>query len=225
MFVPMDHAVEAILSPFYAAWKEAFRTPGALPLTATGERHVGAEASDRKVFIDFVPGLRLPDLLAETTERLFDYLAAFSATCIREFERASGSSRPTDLMGISGGRERAVLRITHYPSAFREVVGNAHADIDLLTLLPPATARGLQILGDDGWREMDVPNDAVLVLSGEILEILGGPPAVVHRVVSPGAERISASFFLNARPDLLLPSGDAVANIMKMRIEEIRAPR
>jgi isopenicillin N synthase-like dioxygenase len=118
-----------------------------------------------------------------------------------------------------------VLRITFYPSdSGREIANYPHKDIDLITLLPRATEPGLQMALQAGWREIQIDADSVIVLSGEMLELLGGPPAELHRVVG-SKERISASFFVNASPDELLPNGAKAGAVLKNRLKMMNGTR
>lgn len=74
---------------------------------------------------------------------------------------------------------------------------------------------------DDGWREIQIDADSVVVLAGEILEMMGGPPAELHRVVG-NRERMSVSFFVNASPEELLPNADRAGCVLKERLGTVR---
>jgi isopenicillin N synthase-like dioxygenase len=118
-----------------------------------------------------------------------------------------------------------VLRITHYPGqSSLAIVNHPHKDIDLLTLLPRATAPSLQIMSNYGWREVQTNEDAVIVLGGEMLQLLGGPVAEVHRVMAT-EERLSVSFFVNASPDERLPDGELARAVLEGRLRIVRGSR
>ena len=58
-----------------------------------------------------------------------------------------------------------------------------HADINLITALPRATAPGLQVKTDDGWVDAVAPEGKVIINTGMMLEVLvqrrdpaGDPP-------------------------------------------------
>lgn len=75
-----------------------------------------------------------------------------------------------------------------------------HADINLITALPRASARGLQVRTVDGWVDVEPPPGCVVLNTGLMLERLtnGIIPSGHHRVVAdPGqrAERLSVVQF------------------------------
>lgn len=81
----------------------------------------------------------------------------------------------------------------------------AHADINLITALPRASAPGLEVRVEDSWVPASPPEKRVILNTGLMLERLsnGLIPAGWHRVVAPpGAqgERLSVVQFCHARP-------------------------
>ncbi len=80
-----------------------------------------------------------------------------------------------------------------------------HTDLAMLTLIPPATAPGLQILTASGdWIDQPVLPDAILVNTGNTLRTWVNDQyiATPHRVLpSVDVERYSAIFFLYPRLD------------------------
>jgi isopenicillin N synthase-like dioxygenase len=104
-----------------------------------------------------------------------------------------------------------LTRAIHYPPmtnapATGYVWADAHTDINLVTALPRATDRGLQLLTDDGWRDVVPPAGHVVMNSGMMLERLsnGSIPAGRHRVVAgedgAAAERFSVVQFCHPAP-------------------------
>ncbi len=92
-------------------------------------------------------------------------------------------------------------RAIRYPSmadapSADHVWADAHADINLITALPRATAKGLQVETADGWIDAVPPDGHMIVNTGLMLERVtnGTIPSGIHRVVAdpdnPG-ERIS----------------------------------
>ena len=59
------------------------------------------------------------------------------------------------------------------------------------------------------------------MLAGEMLELMGGPTAEVHRVVGD-RERLSVSFFVNASPDERLPDGEVAGAVLEQRLRMVR---
>jgi isopenicillin N synthase-like dioxygenase len=105
-------------------------------------------------------------------------------------------------------------RALHYPPMAAAPPGGhvwaaPHADINLITALPRATAPGLQVRVNGNWVEALAPDGRVIVNSGLMLEQLsnGRIPAGWHRVVAPeGADggRLSVVQFCHPRPSTLL---------------------
>jgi isopenicillin N synthase-like dioxygenase len=101
-------------------------------------------------------------------------------------------------------------RAIRYPPMAQAPVGGhlwaaPHADINLITALPRATAPGLQVLVDGAWVEALPPPGRVILNTGLMLERLsnGLIPAGWHRVVAPEGcleERLSVVQFCHARP-------------------------
>ena len=89
------------------------------------------------------------------------------------------------------------------------VWAGAHADINLITALPRATARGLQVEVDGTWIDAVPPDDHVIINTGMMLERLtnGRVPSGMHRVVAdpeqPG-QRLSVVQFCHPAPWAML---------------------
>lgn len=84
-----------------------------------------------------------------------------------------------------------------------------HGDINLITALPRATARGLQVKVDDGWVDATPPDGAVIINTGIMLERLtnGVIPIGWHRVVADPdytGQRYSVVQFCHPRPWTIL---------------------
>lgn len=89
------------------------------------------------------------------------------------------------------------------------VWAGAHADINLITALPRATARGLQVEVDGRWIDATPPDGHVIINTGLMLEHVtnGVIPPGMHRVVAdpdqPG-QRISVVQFCHPAPWTIL---------------------
>jgi isopenicillin N synthase-like dioxygenase len=107
-------------------------------------------------------------------------------------------------------------RAIHYPAMASapdapHVWAGEHADINLITALPRATARGLEVkLKDEGrWIDATAPEDGAIINTGLMLEIItnGLITPGVHRVVAdpeqPG-ERYSVVQFCHPTPWTIL---------------------
>ena len=97
-----------------------------------------------------------------------------------------------------------VLRALYYPKnpLPEQFWAAAHTDIDLFTILPMSTEKGLEILHKGEWVQVKVPKDAFIINCGDMLENMsnGYFKSSVHRVVSqPGKERFSIVYFVHPR--------------------------
>ncbi len=84
-----------------------------------------------------------------------------------------------------------LTRAIHYPAMDQapdeqHVWAAEHADINLITALPRATAAGLQVRVEDGWVDAVPPDDGAIINTGLMLERFtnGLIPPGFHRVVS-----------------------------------------
>jgi isopenicillin N synthase-like dioxygenase len=103
-----------------------------------------------------------------------------------------------------------LTRAIRYPSMSEapdgtHVWAGSHADINLITALPRATAPGLQVEVDGGWVDAVAPDGQVIINTGMMLERItnGVIPSGIHRVVAaPGftGERYSVVQFCHPTP-------------------------
>lgn len=118
---------------------------------------------------------------------------------------------------VDGGD--TIMRPIYYPKngPSNSIWAGAHTDIDLCTILPRSTAKGLQVLNKDGeWKFVTVPDGAFVVNCGDMLENVanGLCKSSVHRVIDPGlgVERYSIVHFIHPRPDVRLdPAENCIA--------------
>lgn len=107
-----------------------------------------------------------------------------------------------------------LTRAIHYPAmdlapGENHVWAAEHGDINLITALPRATSRGLQVKTDDGWVDAIPPDGGVIINTGIMLEHVtnGVIPQGIHRVVAdpdqPG-ERYSVVQFCHPTPWTIL---------------------
>lgn len=101
-----------------------------------------------------------------------------------------------------------LMRFLHYSPATEQTANWAaeHTDLNLFTIIPPATSKGLQVLTKDGvWIDAIVPEEAVVVNVSDMLEnhTNGLLRSAVHRVVpqGEGIERYSIVYFPHTRDD------------------------
>jgi isopenicillin N synthase-like dioxygenase len=107
-----------------------------------------------------------------------------------------------------------LTRAIHYPPmdlapSEEHIWAGEHGDINLITALPRATARGLQVKIDEGWIDAVAPAGMAIINTGMMLEHLtnGVIPPGIHRVVAePGqsGDRYSVVQFCHPTPWTIL---------------------
>ncbi len=112
---------------------------------------------------------------------------------------------PLDAIYQPGGD--SILRVIHYPPVSEtapamSLRAAAHEDINLITLLPTATASGLELLHEGRWLPIEAPPGSLIVDSGDMLQwrTNGRLKSTTHRVVNPGNSRdrrFSMPFFVH----------------------------
>jgi isopenicillin N synthase-like dioxygenase len=139
---------------------------------------------------------------------------------------------PEPLTGTIAGSRETLLRILHYPPITGgeepgAVRAAAHEDINLITLLPAATAPGLEVKDLQGaWHAVSCDPGMIVVNSGDMLKEAsrGYYPSTTHRVVNPderGVSRYSMPLFLHPRSDALLTPERTAGEFLTERLREI----
>ncbi len=184
------------------------------------ETPLGASHPDTKLYLDFRSAAKETPLAIRTLHEMLSQLPDRFAV---NLTAAFGLNNFPPLSTLMDKRDGPVLRMSCYPVGAAGEINQAHTDIDLFTILPAATGVGLQIFSDGQWAPVEVGDDEVAVIPGEILEQLGAVQATKHRVfASQGRERISASLFVNASPALIIRDDVMAGDLMKERLENIR---
>lgn len=110
----------------------------------------------------------------------------------------------------------SILRLLHYPpikagTDKRALRAAPHEDINLITLLPAATAAGLQLKDRDGtWLDVEGRPGELIVDAGDMLSRICNDviPATTHQVINtPQAasqSRYSMPFFMHPHPEAIL---------------------
>ncbi|MDN3505774.1 MAG: 2-oxoglutarate and iron-dependent oxygenase domain-containing protein [Simkaniaceae bacterium] len=121
---------------------------------------------------------------------------------------AEALGMPSDFFTNMTDEGDVLLRAIHYPKnpPANQVWAAEHTDIDLFTILPRATAKGLQVKNKEGkWIAVKVPEDAFIVNVGDMLENItnGEFRSSLHRVVAEGEgyERFSLVHFVHPRSE------------------------
>jgi len=227
---PVD---QGLIDKAYQAWEEFFRSEDKhnYPFDASkhdgyvnpslSETAKGHTVKDIKEFFHYYKWGRCPEYLRETTQKLFEALTALASQLLSWVEGNTPDEIKRQfsvpLREMIENSPTTLFRLIHYPP----LTGNetpgairaaAHEDINLLTLLTAATAKGLQVQNSEGeW--IDVPCDPnwIIVNTGDMLQecTQGYYPATTHRVANPEGSaatesRLSMPLFLHPREDIRL---------------------
>ncbi len=207
---------------------------GYFPLQS--ETAQGQTQADLKEFFHLYDWTPLPAGFSDRTQQLQQQLQAIAATVLNGLEAAlpetvqQALSMP--LSAMVQNSSQTLLRLIHYPplpadrgAAMRAA---AHADINLLTLLPAATAAGLEVQDRQGqWHAVPLQANSLVVNIGDMLTLAsqGYYRSTPHRVVNPVGiqsrrSRLSMPFFLHPRPEVRL--GDRTAQaVLQERLREL----
>lgn len=170
-----------------------------------------AGASDADVEAGGVP-------LKKAMMTLFDALASHSEPMQRAIALAIG--RDEDSLTNMTTHRNYLLRALHYPATppADSVWAAQHTDIGMFTVLPRATARGLQVRNGEGgeWLDVVVPDNAFVVNAGDMLQNMsnGECRSSEHRVVDNGSGEARFSMVMFMHPDTsqdVSPSDVAIA--------------
>ncbi len=145
-------------------------------------------------------GVKLKEPLNHLFQALREYMDPL------EMAMAEAIGAPSDLFTNMTEDGDLLLRAIHYPANPPEgsIWAAEHTDIDLFTILPRATAEGLQVKNRQGeWIDVRVPEGAFIINGGDMLENItnGEFRSGLHRVVAKGDgyERYSIVFFVHPR--------------------------
>jgi 2OG-Fe(II) oxygenase superfamily len=205
------------LQAFYLAWASFLANPRKLlepgdPSVPWGYMpYDSPRGVDTKESFYARPETPLPECVQTATRALLPRLHEIALELTNEIEGqipgvhidqpARGTLRIMRYPPFEGHADAARIRAAAGPPRVRMV---PHTDLNALTLLPPATVAGLQLL-DEGfqWRDAEPCSGRVLVHAGQKLEAMSGRriKATQHRVRGPlgreaWEERLSVAYFL-----------------------------
>ncbi len=192
-------------------WKEMLNWGSEIPSGHPLQRKYPTRYPDQVLPEALVPGIsevlqHFHDRVHDTQRRFLRVIAE-GIGCHESFFDVMTTDAPT------------LSRAIHYPSMQQAPTSDGsygphvwaaeHGDINLITALPRATARGLQVKTEDGWTDAIPPDGGMIINTGIMLEHLtnGVIPVGVHRVVAdpdqPG-ERYSVVQFCHPTPWTIL---------------------
>lgn len=199
------------------------------------ERAKAAHVPDPKEFFHFYNSGICPSHLRDETSALFQSLEEIAKRLLSFLDHAileEGVTPPLpSLLQMLQDSPAVVLRIAHYPPVPSKSydLAASHEDINILTLLPPATEPGLEIESPSGdWIPVSPQSGVITVLAGEMLALVTDNriKASTHRVISPQPRlqsrgRLSFNFFVNPTGTTMLTPKQSAAEILAKRLNEI----
>lgn len=195
---------------------------------------------DLKEFFHVYPWGRIPpDASAKTLElyRMLQQLAAELLQWIENLLPQSVSSQLSmPLKNMIDSSPKTLLRILHYPPLPNDTEEGAvraapHEDINLITLLPAATAPGLEVADIHGnWHAVSCNPGNIVVNVGDMLQMCTQYyyKSTTHRVINPAHDmqnvsRYSMPLFLHPRSEVRLSSTHTAIEYLHERLREIGA--
>ena len=241
---------QPLISKVFADWKNYFASEAKHVDTFTPNSQAGyfpfksenakdSKVKDLKEFFHLFTETPLPAGMPNDTKVLYHSLTDFAIELLgwvqaRAPEKVrNGFSVPlTDM--IQGSNE-TLLRPIHYPpldgSEEPEAIRAApHEDINLITILPAASAPGLEVQDVNGnWHAVECNPGDFAINAGDMLQMASGGyyKSTTHRVVNPtdGSatrdSRYSMPLFLHPRLDVRLSSEYTAGGYLDQRLKEI----
>lgn len=232
----------------FAAWADFFATErkfeylyqkpeqdGYFPYR--GENAKGNPISDLKEFYHFYVMGKCPPELVDVTMKVFNEMHGMAVTLLQWIEnflpKPVSKKLSMPLKNMIMDCPTTMLRILHYPPLPHEfeagaVRAAAHEDINLITLLPAATAPGLEVKDIKGnWHAVNCDPGNVVVNVADTLQMATDfyYKSTTHRVVNPAREanqpRYSMPMFLHARPEVRLSEKYTASEYLQERLREI----
>lgn len=238
------------IEELYALWTEFFLSEQKFDYVADPETQQGYvpqnlseiakgyDAKDIKEFYNFYDTGVCPDHLREKTLALYTKLTAIGSTLLTWVESALPEAISQQLSAplhqMIANSHQSLFRINYYPALTghedpNSVRAQAHADIDLITVLTSGSAEGLQARDTNGvWHPIPCDPSAIIINAGDMLQecTQGFYPSTYHRVLNPvGANalkpRMSCPLFLHPRPDVVLSDKHTADSYLHERLVEL----
>lgn len=208
---------------------------GGLFTTARSETAKGQTQKDLKEFFHIFQNDVYPKEVSTTALNYYDSAHQLAKELLSwidiqsPLEIQNGFSQPLAHM-IEGSKSLLrILRYTPIESNEEYIRAAAHEDINLITILPAATAKGLQVQSQCGeWIDIPLEPNSLIINIGDMLQEAsqGYYPSTTHRVVKPKdekeLERIAMPFFLQPRADVVLSKRYTAGQYHAERMKELK---
>jgi isopenicillin N synthase-like dioxygenase len=200
-----------------------------------------AKGYDKKNLMEFFHYYRwgkLPPEVTKETVDLFNQMEALGRELLGWLEadlpKKIRDQLSMPLSEMVKDSDISLFRIIHYPPIASDEEPGAmrsapHEDIDLLTILPAASAPGLQARDRNGsWHPIDCDPGQLAINSGDMLQMAtrGYYPSTTHQVVNPDGAgsrqpRYSMPFFFHPHPHVRLSDCYTAHQYLEERLNDI----
>lgn len=197
----------------------------------------GHTVKDIKAFYHLIKNGRCPKSTYQESYQLFDQLAPLASQALdwiyQGLPEAVQSSLSEPLPDMIKASKNIKLRLIHYPPLTGSEPAGAvraaeHADINLITFLPSATAKGLQVMTTEGvWIDVECTPGDLIINAGDMLQMCtnGFIKSTLHRVANPAPDepniaRMSMPFFVHPRDEVVLSKGITALDYRMERYRE-----
>lgn len=200
-----------------------------------------AKGYDKKNLMEFFHYYRwgkLPQAVTRETVELYNAMEALGLEILGWLEAALPEeirqqlSMP--LQDMVRGSDISLFRVIHYPPIAEDEEPGAmraapHEDIDLLTILPAASAPGLQARDLEGnWHSINCDPGQLAFNAGDMLQMAtqGYYPSTTHQVINPEginarSPRFSMPFFFHPHAEVRLSQNYTAAEYLEERLTEL----
>lgn len=240
------------ISNMYAAWHEFFCLPQEEKLkyefsnkthdgfvsTNLSETAKAHSIKDLKEFFHFYKWSKCPENLKPITMNLFDQMVDFGSELLGWLEQHAPAEVKSlfnePLRQMIKDSELHLLRLLHYPpldgtEELGAMRAAAHADINLITVLPSSAEPGLQLLDKhDKWIDVPCHPDYIIINIGDMLQEASGKffRSTLHRVVNPAESakqnaRLSMPLFIHPRDEVRLSPNYIAGEYRRERYAEL----
>jgi len=245
---PIPHE---LIRDVFAEWGKYFDSPNEEKLkdkfdakTQAGyfpfktENAKDSKVKDLKEFFHLFLETPVPHGLSPKTREMYDRMNGLGVELLGWLQENTPDpirklfSMPLTMM--SSGSKETLLRPIHYPGLKGDeepgaIRAAAHEDINLITLLPAATAPGLQVKDLQGnWHDVECNPGDIVINAGDMLqEATGGYYiSTTHRVMNPSGPtakdpRYSMPLFIHPRPEVRLSERHTAGSYLEERLREI----
>jgi isopenicillin N synthase-like dioxygenase len=245
-----NHPIEfELICNVYQEWEKFFNSEDKHQYLYDKEKHDGyfpylsenaknAEQKDLKEFYHYYAWGRYPHQLSNNTRVLRDEMTILAAELLQWIQHLTPNTvKETFSMPLPDmiyDSPKTLMRILYYPPLTGKehthaVRAAAHEDIDLLTLLPAATATGLQVKDSQGrWHDVESDPGTIVINAGDMLQMCSNHyyRSTTHQVVNPVDEnatkpRLSMPLFLHPKEEVVLSSTHTAKSYLHQRLKEL----